>query len=58
MDENFMDKKFTHPKTMDDESSTWMRIFENNNNKKGRFGFKPLILLYQTYVLKNANLLM
>jgi len=28
MDEIFMDKKFTHPKTMDDESSTWMKIFE------------------------------
>jgi len=58
MDEKFMDEKFTHLKIMDDEFSTWVKIFEIFFKKKGRFGFNPLKLLYWTYVLKNVNLLM
>jgi hypothetical protein len=46
MDEKFMDEKFTHLKIMDDEFSTWVKIFEIFFKKKGRFGFNPLKLLY------------
>jgi hypothetical protein len=42
MDENLMDEKFTHPKIMDDESSTWMKIFEKKIKWKGDVWIQPL----------------